>query len=125
MKLYAHVSSEKASKGQGGNKELSISLKIGSAKESRQVLAIRAVVLPKEASITNSESVVVMLLKEDEQGTVHEFAERLVYSLPTMKEIKSREDAEMIAKGEKQKGEPYKGSQREADDEAFDLAQNG
>lgn len=104
MKLYATTTSERASKGQGGNKELAISLRIGSAKNNRQVLFIRAVVLPKEASISEKESVVVMILKEKENGRIEEFTERLVYSLPTLEEIHSREQA-LKLKGKKQKGE--------------------
>jgi hypothetical protein len=40
MKLYATTTSERASKGQGGNDYLIIDLMIGSAKDSRQVAQI-------------------------------------------------------------------------------------
>lgn len=38
MNLYATISSERASKGQGGNKHLDIDVFVGSAKESVKIL---------------------------------------------------------------------------------------
>jgi len=96
MKLYATTTSERASKGQGGNKELDISLAIGSTGNSKQVLRILARVLPKEASISNLESVVIQITKEDEDGHIQEITERLVYSLPSCVEIKTREQAQAL-----------------------------
>ena len=40
MKLYATTTSERASKGQGGNKEIIVSLNVGSADDSREVAQI-------------------------------------------------------------------------------------
>lgn len=37
MKLYTTITSERASKGQGGNKYLRIALNVGSTKESRHI----------------------------------------------------------------------------------------
>lgn len=106
MKLYATTTSERASKGQGGNKELDISLLIGSSDKNKQVLRILAKVLPKEASISDKESVVIMIMKENDDGHIQEVTDRLVYSLPSCVEIKTREQALEI-KGEKEKGDNY------------------
>jgi hypothetical protein len=42
MKLYATVSSERASKGQGGNEYIDFKLKAGSTNDSRDVMTFRA-----------------------------------------------------------------------------------
>lgn len=41
MKLYATVSSERASKGQGGNKYIDIDVNVGSAADSKRFANIR------------------------------------------------------------------------------------
>lgn len=45
MKLYATTTSERASKGQGGNNEIAITLNVGSANDSRTVALIKIVAL--------------------------------------------------------------------------------
>ena len=45
MKLYATITSERASKGQGGNNHLRLSLKVGSAKDSRDIANLTLVAL--------------------------------------------------------------------------------
>jgi hypothetical protein len=40
MKLYATVTSDRASKGQGGNKGITIELMVGSKKNSRKIAAL-------------------------------------------------------------------------------------
>lgn len=99
MKMYATTTSERASKGQGGNDQLDISLAIGSTANSKQVLRILARVLPKEASISDKESVVIMIMKENDEGHIQELTGRLVYSLPSCVEIHTREQA-LHLKGE-------------------------
>ena len=48
MKLYGTITSERASKGQGGNEFLDYILSVGSSKDSREVLKIRAKVYHNE-----------------------------------------------------------------------------
>lgn len=43
MKLYGTLTSERASKGQGGNKEIAIVLNVGSAKDSRPVALLKII----------------------------------------------------------------------------------
>lgn len=40
MKLYARVKSERAKKGQGGNRELTVSFFVGSSKHSREIAQV-------------------------------------------------------------------------------------
>ena len=90
MKLYATVTSERATKGQGGNKDIKITLQIGSTKENKHIATILLNALPAEASRDNI-PVVVMQVWDIDRG---ELCERQIYSL----------QGENITKGEKQKG---------------------
>lgn len=99
MKLYATTTSERATKGQGGNNHIKIDLFVGSTKESRQVATVTLIALSSggyELFYFNAE-------KPTENTTCLQTGE---------------------LKAKKQTGENYKGSQREANDEAFDLANN-
>ena len=103
MKIYQKTTSERTAKGvgQGGNKELRSELYVGNTKkDSKEVLTMIVKVMPPEASITNKECVVIQLWGED-----GELCERLVYSLPSMKQIHNR--AEALAIGERQKGKQW------------------
>lgn len=151
MKLYATVTSERASKGQGGNEYLDIEIKDDN-KEIIGKIHVRPftdkvgdgvkVFYSFAARVYASET---GLAKETKVKMRLEYlrkelrAERISYGeiaeLQSLAEYIEDGDVELLEaagvpefeeqKGEKEKGEPYKGSQREADDEAFDLAQNG
>ena len=104
MKLYATITSERATKGQGGNKEMGVTFQIGSKNTSKHVLTIRAQVTPKEASIAEREMVVFTVFQEGENGG--RIGDKLVFDLETGQEITSRSQAlELKTKGEKQKGD--------------------
>src|SRR3990167_9721567 len=80
MKLYSIATSERASKAQGGNKYLKITLNIGSTADSRHVATMLANIVGDE---------VVLQYWVDEGKGLKEITERIVLSL----------------KGNKQKGE--------------------
>lgn len=104
MKLYATVTSERATKGQGGNKRMSVTFQIGSTKKSTHVLTIRAQITPREASIADREMAVFTIFQEGEGGG--RIGEKIVFDLESGKEITSREDA-LALKGKQQKGEKW------------------
>ena len=91
MKLYATTTSERATKGQGGNKQVAVTFQIGSANNSKYILTIMAQVTPKEASIAEREMVVFTIFQEGENGG--RIGEKLVFDLETGQEVTSRSQA--------------------------------
>ena len=83
MKLYATVSSERATKGQGGNEYLKISLTVGSAKNAIDF------------------GTLILDQREDEDGNKEAFV--LTYNGDEIASYNPNEE-----KGEKQKGDEYK-----------------
>ena len=65
MKLYARTTSERASKGQGGNKEISIDLFVGSASNS---VKIAEIILKNEGNDEYSLYASTLTLGEDNQS---------------------------------------------------------
>lgn len=54
MKLYATVASERATKGQGGNKDLTIKVNIGPTKESNEIFEIYLEVVGDKVKVTHT-----------------------------------------------------------------------
>ena len=94
MKLYATTTSERATKGQGGNKRLDIQLTVGNIERL-------------EAGVVSMREI-----------------EKNKFSIIYWRNGQGQNLAIIEEKAKRQKSENYKGSQREADDEAFDLANN-
>ncbi|MDP7647770.1 MAG: hypothetical protein QGH82_06865 [Candidatus Woesearchaeota archaeon] len=97
MKLHTMTETENTIESLGSNKQLRIVVKY----KNRKALTILANVLPPSASRDNKECAVFQVW-----GEHGELCERII-----------------IPKSKKQEGK-YKGSQREMDDEAHDLAMN-
>ncbi len=110
MKLYATTTSDRASKGQGGNEFINIHLTVGDQNAPTDVYDFECQGDVLNIYHNNEHEMTIHHKKQIDCG-----CEQGVYAC--LKHSKE--------KGNKQKGEPYKGSVREADDEAFDLAQNG
>jgi hypothetical protein len=153
MKLYVKITSERASKGQGGNDYVNIDL-FGENEDilarlifRRDAKADGKYVLTEDAFLRSPR----LSIRTFKEQTNVPFSEKSLASCDwcgrpaTHKEWREIDDItgstrecdecanldtaflleRQKQRGKKQKDEPYAGSQREADDEAQDLAMNG
>ena len=98
MKLYATVTSERATKGQGGNRDVVVDLFVGSAKESRHIVRLVLATEGNEYSLSytdreKNEDMLILKYGEIKSNNKDEITKRLEY-------LRGEIKAERISYGE-------------------------